>query len=291
MRVAVLGTGIMGAPMARNLAAAGHEVSAWNRSREKAEPLAEHGVTVAGSVAEAVAGADVVVTMLADARAVEAVAEEALGAMDGAVLAQMSTIGLARHRRAWPARADGGRRVRRRARAPAPGSRPRRASWSCSPPGRRPSASASTRSSTRSARRPCGWARRARAQRLKLVLNTWLLGLTEALAEAIALAEGLGVDPRTSSTTIDGAPVGAPYAQLKGPMMIDGEFPPAFPLALAAKDARLALEAAEAAGLRLGALAAVGEQMQRAVEAGHGERGHGGDDPRQPSRLSPWRAR
>jgi 3-hydroxyisobutyrate dehydrogenase len=69
MRVAVLGTGSMGAPMARNLAGAGHEVSAWNRSREKAEPLAEHGVSVAGSVAEAVAGADVVVTMLADAAA------------------------------------------------------------------------------------------------------------------------------------------------------------------------------------------------------------------------------
>ena len=109
------------------------------------------------------------------------------------------------------------------------------------------------------------------AQRLKLVLNTWLLGLTEALAEAIALAEGLGVDPRTFLATIDGAPVGAPYAQLKGPMMIDGEFPPAFPLALAAKDAGLALEAAEAAGLRLGALAAVGEQMRRAVAAGHGD--------------------
>jgi 3-hydroxyisobutyrate dehydrogenase len=46
------------------------------------------------------------------------------------------------------------------------------------------------------------------------VLNTWLLGLTEALAEAIALAEGLGVDPRTFLETIDGAPVGAPYAQL-----------------------------------------------------------------------------
>ena len=79
MRVAVLGTGIMGAPMARNVAAAGHEVSAWNRSREKAEPLAQDGITVAASVAEAVAGADVVVTMLADAAAVEAVAEEALG--------------------------------------------------------------------------------------------------------------------------------------------------------------------------------------------------------------------
>ena len=44
MRVAVLGTGIMGAPMARNLAAAGHEVRAWNRSRERAEPLAADGV-------------------------------------------------------------------------------------------------------------------------------------------------------------------------------------------------------------------------------------------------------
>jgi 3-hydroxyisobutyrate dehydrogenase len=109
------------------------------------------------------------------------------------------------------------------------------------------------------------------AQRLKLVLNTWLLGLTEALAESIALAEALGIDPRTFLETIDGAPVGAPYAQLKGPMMIDGEFPPAFPLALAAKDAGLALEAAEAAGLRLGALAAVREQMLRAADAGHGD--------------------
>ena len=46
MVVAVLGTGIMGAPMARNIAAAGHDVRAWNRSRERAEPLAGDGVTV-----------------------------------------------------------------------------------------------------------------------------------------------------------------------------------------------------------------------------------------------------
>jgi 3-hydroxyisobutyrate dehydrogenase len=52
MRVAVLGTGIMGAPMARKLRAAGHEVRAWNRSRERAEPLAENGIEVAGSVAK-----------------------------------------------------------------------------------------------------------------------------------------------------------------------------------------------------------------------------------------------
>jgi 3-hydroxyisobutyrate dehydrogenase len=269
MRVAVLGTGIMGAPMARNLAGAGHEVSAWNRSREKAEPLAEHGVSVAGSVAEAVAGADVVVTMLADAAAVEAVAEEALGALDGAVLAQMSTIGLAAtDRLAERAQAAGVAFVD----APVSGTR-------------QPAEEgklvvlASGPEDVRERVDPVFDAVGAKtvwlgeagaAQRLKLVLNTWLLGLTEALAEAIALAEGLGVDPRKFLETIDGAPVGAPYAQLKGPMMIDGEFPPAFPLDLAAKDAGLALEAAEAAGLRLGALAAVREQMRRASDAGHG---------------------
>ena len=107
--------------------------------------------------------------------------------------------------------------------------------------------------------------------RLKLVINTWLLALTEGLAEAIALAEALDVDPQTFLDAIDGGPVGAPYANLKGKLMIERDFPPSFPLELALKDARLALAAAEAQGLRLGALAAVAEQMERAVEAGHGK--------------------
>ncbi|MDQ1741604.1 MAG: 3-hydroxyisobutyrate dehydrogenase [Pseudonocardiales bacterium] len=269
MRVAILGTGIMGAPMARNVLAAGHDVSAWNRSREKAEPLAEDGITVADSVADAVAGADVVVTMLADAGAVEAVAEEALGALDGAVLAQMSTIGL-----------DATERLARRAGeagvafvdAPVSGTKQPAEQGQLLVLASGP---ADVRERVDPVFDAVGsktvWLGEAGAgQRLKLVLNTWLLGMTEALAEAIALAEGLGVDPRTFLETIDGAPVGAPYAQLKGPMMIDDEFPPAFPLELAAKDAALALEAAEAAGLRLGGLAAVREQMRRACEDGHG---------------------
>ena len=94
MRVAVLGTGIMGAPMARNLATAGHEVRAWNRSRERAEPLAADGVVVADSPAEAVRDAEIVVTMLSDGAAVEAVTGE-LGFPGGAVWAQMSTVGIA----------------------------------------------------------------------------------------------------------------------------------------------------------------------------------------------------
>ena len=107
--------------------------------------------------------------------------------------------------------------------------------------------------------------------RLKLVINTWLLALTEGLAEAIALAEALDVDPQTFLDTIDGGPLGAPYANLKGKLMIERDFPASFPLEHALKDARLALAAAEEQGLRLGALAAVVEQMERAVEAGHGK--------------------
>ncbi|HYH90885.1 MAG TPA: NAD(P)-dependent oxidoreductase [Solirubrobacteraceae bacterium] len=266
MRVAVLGTGIMGAPMARNLRAAGHEVSAWNRSPEKA---ALDGIDAAGSIAEAVSGADVVVTMLADGDAVEAVAGEAFAAMDGAVLAQMSTIGVAATER-----------VAERARAadvpfvdaPVLGTKQPAEQGALI-------VLASGPDDVRDRVAPVFdavgaktlWLGDAGAgSRLKLVINTWLLSLTEGLAEAIALAGELGVDPQTFLDTIDGGPIGAPYAQLKGKLMIDGDFPPSFPLDLALKDARLALAAAEERGLRLGALAAVAEQMERAVEAGHG---------------------
>ena len=270
MRVAVLGTGIMGAPMARNLRAAGHEVRAWNRSAEKAEALAGDGVEPAADIAEAVRGADVVITMLADGDAVEAVAGEALGAIDGAVLAQTSTIGPeATARVAAAADAAGVPFVD----APVLGTK-------------QPAEQgklivlASGPDDQRERLEPVFeaigaktlWLGEAGAgSRLKLVLNTWLLALTEGLAEAIALAEALDVDPQTFLDTIDGGPLGVPYANLKGKLMIEGDFPPSFPLELALKDARLALAAADAQGLRLGALAAVADQMQRAVEAGHGK--------------------
>ena len=69
-QIALLGTGLMGAPMARNIAKAGIPLSVWNRSRTKAEPLAEVGATVHDTVAAAVAGADIVITMLSDGNAV-----------------------------------------------------------------------------------------------------------------------------------------------------------------------------------------------------------------------------
>src|SRR5690349_1807222 len=71
MNIAFLGTGIMGAPMARHIAAAGHDVTVWNRTREKAEGI--EGVSVADTPADAVEDAEVVVTMLSDGDAVEEV--------------------------------------------------------------------------------------------------------------------------------------------------------------------------------------------------------------------------
>jgi len=95
VRVAVLGTGTMGAPMARNLARAGHEVRAYNRTPERAAPLADERMAVCDTVAEAVGGAEAVVTMASDGPAVAGMVEPALGSFGDAVWAQMSTVGLA----------------------------------------------------------------------------------------------------------------------------------------------------------------------------------------------------
>jgi 3-hydroxyisobutyrate dehydrogenase len=90
--VAVLGTGIMGAPMARNLLAAGFPVRVWNRTAEKAAPLAAAGAVVGASPEDAADGAQIVLTMLTDA---DAVLETAAPALAGAeVWIQASTVGI-----------------------------------------------------------------------------------------------------------------------------------------------------------------------------------------------------
>jgi 3-hydroxyisobutyrate dehydrogenase len=274
MRVTFLGTGIMGLPMARNAAAAGIEVRAWNRSPEKAEPLRDHGVEVLADPVDAIADADVVVTMVTDAGAVRAVIEGpgVLDAMRGRIWAQMSTIGIAATEEM----------VRRAAEAelayvdaPVLGTRqPAEAGeltvLAAGPP---------------EAKERCGelfdavgskthWLgdEPGAGTRMKLALNTWVIGQVEALAETLALAERLGVDPARLLEVIKGGGTDSGYAQIKGRAMIERQFePPSFPLRLAAKDAALALEAAEQAGLSPPMLAAVREQFERAVAAGYGE--------------------
>jgi 3-hydroxyisobutyrate dehydrogenase len=91
------------------------------------------------------------------------------------------------------------------------------------------------------------------------------------LAETVAFARGIGVEPERFLETIEGGPLGLPYAHIKGNMMIEDEFPTSFSLALARKDARLVLEAADAQGLRLAITEAVAGRFDEAIEAGHGD--------------------
>jgi 3-hydroxyisobutyrate dehydrogenase len=267
--VAFLGTGIMGAPMAANCVKAGLDVTAWNRTRSKAEAI--EGVRVAGSPAEAVAAADLVVTMLADGHAVEAVIRDAIDAFPpGAVWLQMSTVGIAATERLSQLASERGIAF---VDAPVVGTRQPAEQGTLTvlasgPPeaierGRPVFDAVGSKTVVLG---PVG-----EASRLKLVVNNWILELLGALAETLAFAEGIGVDPRTFLETIDGSPLSPPYAQVKGKMMIERRFPPSFTLSLAHKDALLVLEAAERHGLEL-PFAPVNERVQeRAIEAGHGD--------------------
>jgi 3-hydroxyisobutyrate dehydrogenase len=269
--VAVLGTGIMGAPMARNIAAAGHDVRVWNRTREKAVGL---DLPVADSAAAAAEGADVVVTMLADASAVHAtlIGARALDAMrGGAVLCQTSTIGIAGTEAVAHECATRGVPL---VDAPVLGTKQPAeqgalivlASGPQDAVGRCEAVFEAIGSKT------VRLGEAGEATRLKLVLNHWLLALVDSLAETIDLAEATGVDPHTFLETISGGPLGPAYADLKGGAMIERSFEPAsFPLALAGKDAALVLEAAERHELELALLPAVRARIERAVERGYGD--------------------
>ncbi|MEU4680038.1 NAD(P)-dependent oxidoreductase [Micromonospora sp. NPDC023737] len=96
-KIAVLGTGRMGAAIAHRLFASGHSLTVWNRTAARTEPLSRIGVAVAGSPADAVGGVDVALTMLADPAAVDTVLFGPGGAASalapGACLVEMSTIG------------------------------------------------------------------------------------------------------------------------------------------------------------------------------------------------------
>jgi 3-hydroxyisobutyrate dehydrogenase len=270
MRIAILGTGVMGAPIARNLAAAGHDVRAWNRTRERAEPLREHGIEVLDSPNDAVTGAALVVTMLTDGTAVEDVAAE-LRFPGNAVWWQASTVGLAATETLIGLAGEAGVVL---VDAPVLGTKQPAEQGalivlaSGPPDARERCAPAFDAVSSRVVE--LGDSPGA-GTRMKLVVNNWLLALTEGLAESVLLAEGLGLDAAAFLDVIDGGPMGPPYAKLKGTMMIDRAYETSFALALARKDAGLVEAAAEAIGLDLPLPRVVGERMQAAIDAGHGD--------------------
>jgi 3-hydroxyisobutyrate dehydrogenase len=100
------------------------------------------------------------------------------------------------------------------------------------------------------------------------VTNDWIVGATAVLAETMALAEALGVDGGVFLDAIAGSAVDMGYAQIKGRMMLEGAYPASMPLAHAAKDARLAAEAADRHGLEHAVTRAAAELLERAAARG-----------------------
>jgi 3-hydroxyisobutyrate dehydrogenase len=270
MRVAVLGTGIMGGPIARRLADAGHDVRAWNRTLERAEGL---GAEAAATPAEAVADAELLVTMLADGPTVDAVMREAApAAVPGAVWAQTSTVGAEWTQRLAALAAEAGLVY---VDAPVLGTRapaeqgqlvvllagPEDARATCAavlPAIARKLVSLGDEVGSASA--------------LKLVLNHWILNSLENLAETVAFAQALGVEPERFLESIAGGGMDMPYAHMKTEAILSGKLDePSFTLRLAAKDVELILDAASSAGVDLALARASLARMSRAIELGYGD--------------------
>ncbi|MFI2373726.1 NAD(P)-dependent oxidoreductase [Streptomyces sp. NPDC018964] len=275
LTVSVLGTGIMGAAMARNLLRAGHTVRAWNRTRAKAEPLAADGAHIAGTPAEAVESADVVLTMLYDGPAtLETMRQAAPALRGGTVWAQSATAGV-----------EGVAELAGFARehgllfydAPVLGTRQPAEAGQLTVLAAGP---AEGRDRVTPVFDAVGartvWTGEdgatAGATRLKLVANSWVLAATTAAGEALALAEALDVAPDGFFDLIAGGPLDMGYLRAKARMILDGRLTPAqFAVTTAAKDARLIVRAGEQHGVRLDVAAASAERFERADAQGRGD--------------------
>ncbi len=270
MRLSILGTGTMGAGMARSMQRTGLDVTAWNRTRQKAEPLAEDGITVADSVAEAVAGADVVVTMLYDLDSLLEIADELTGALGpDAIWLQSSTIGPA-------GIATLAQRVGDVALLDAPvlGTKQpaedgKLVAIVSGPPElveRVQPVLDAIGAKTIVAGDELG-----AASALKLACNAWVLSITAATAQSVALAQAQGVDAELFLQAIDGTPSNSPYAQLKGKAMLAGDFTPSFGVDGARKDLGLIADAAHGSDVSTALLDGVRALYDVAAHNGHGD--------------------
>lgn len=273
-QVAVLGAGgMMGSALARNLRRASIEVRAWDRSRDKADPLASAGASVLDTPAQAADGASVILTMLSDADAVIATMDGKDGALSTAshqtVWLQMSTIGESGTSRCLElAQARGVPFVD----APVLGTKQPAEDGALV-------VMASGPEEHRERLQPifdavgnkAMWVGDAGAgTRLKLATNSWLLTVVEGGAEAIALTEGFGLDPKLLLEALEGGPLDLPYLRIKASAIAERDFTPSFKLKLAAKDASLVEESAKRRNLDLPLLSVIRRRMEQVAER-HGD--------------------
>ncbi|MGE5362343.1 MAG: NAD(P)-dependent oxidoreductase [Bacteroidales bacterium] len=276
MKVAFLGLGNMGLPMARNLAKAGHHVSVYNRTATRADLLGPE-VARAGTPGEAVAAVEVAITMLADDEAVESLVfgeDGVLAALPrGAVHASMSTISVALARRLAAAHTAAGQR------------------YVSAPVFGRPEAAEAAKLWVVAAGPHDGVDRcgpifdavgqgvftvgedAASANVVKLAGNFTLAAIIETLGEAYALVRRAGVAPKQFLDIVNGALFKSPVYQNYGTLIADERFEPAgFRLKLGLKDTRLALAAAEAEQVPLPLASLIRDHFLSALAHGDAER-------------------
>jgi 3-hydroxyisobutyrate dehydrogenase-like beta-hydroxyacid dehydrogenase len=265
VKVAFIGTGKMGLPMAGNVLRAGHDLTVFNRTASRTDPLRDDGATVATTAAEAVRDAEVLVTMVADGAAVDAQLEGDEGflseAPDGLVWLEMSTIGPTAARRFAARAADAGIQMLD---APVSGSvtvaeagglvamvgGPAEALERA-----RPVLEAMTKAHFHLGGAGAGAA-------MKLAVNVMIASQTVAISEALNLAEAAGIERADAYEVIAAGALASPFVDYKKAAFLDPDgTPPAFALDLMRKDLKLALEQGEAAGLPLLGASAVSEAV------------------------------
>lgn len=274
----MLGLGTMGSGMADRLIDAGLDVTVWNRSPERARLFAGKA-NVALTVADAVAGADAVLTMLFDAAAVREVMASGLPAMSasemdtsemgaGAIWMQSSTVGV-RAAADFARQAD--RAGVRYVDAPMLGTKqPARdgnltallAGDDGAVAALAPVLDAVASRTVRAGEKPPA------ASALKIAVNTWIATITAGIGQSLTIAERLGVDPRLVLTALDGTGPDSPYAQTKGNAILNRAFDPQFAVAGLLKDVRLARD--ETPGVARSLLDALDELYFDAADAGAG---------------------
>jgi 3-hydroxyisobutyrate dehydrogenase len=271
VRVTVLGTGAMGAGVAASLLRGGHDVTVWNRTRDRAEPLAEHGATVADDAAQAVQHAEVVLLTLFDTAAVVDVLEQAAGsAPDDAVWMQSSTVGVAGTETIVQLAAEQGITLVEAMMlgTKAPAEQGKLTMLVAGPDA--PVEAIGPVLDAIGAKTVRAGDQVGQGTALKLAANAWIASITAATGQSLAIARALGLDPQLFLQAIEGSASDSAYAHTKGAAMIAGDFPAQFALDGLRKDIGLITDAARDADVTTTVLEALDRVYADASAAGHG---------------------
>jgi 3-hydroxyisobutyrate dehydrogenase/2-hydroxy-3-oxopropionate reductase len=270
--VAFIGLGAMGGRMAGRLLAAGHDLVVWNRTPGRAAALTDRGARSAHSPRQAAAGAEVVITMVADPAALDAVVGGtdgiAAGVTASATIIEMSTVGPAAVADVVDALPDGVDLLD----APVLGSIAEAESGTLQVFAGGPAAVVERWTPLLSV---LGTVRHVgplgSGAAAKLVANASLFGVLGVLGEMLALGQALGLPAATTFDVLSVTPLAA-QAQRRRPVVESGDVPRRFALSLARKDAGLVAAAAAAAGVDLRLARAAQSWLRAAEEGGWGDR-------------------